>query len=392
MINWPNLWALLRKLPSEPDQRMLAALKMCPMDRSLHDIHIFRALFRLNPAFVRHPYGVVFFEELMNSNDPGESIAIDGTPLGGTVVPSMEESLRSAADTGVLNTNSFVAGWAKQALRNGGSPSRRSHLIHLLMGEADTPEGGIYDVPELERFLMAMSALPPFPDDIEYTVALEDKRIVFRPVSVLNDYVQRNDSGLLVPQRALIVHHARQFGSFTLDQIDELEDLLNSNLSRETDFQEFFDRYPHFLRRWDHREIHPQVYLSREADGPLVPDFILTDKELQKALILDLKMPTAKLVVRQKNRDRFGAAIMEARTQLHEYRDWFEDRSNREKAKELLGMQVYRPRLAVIIGRSSEFTDELDRQKLNSRESDIEVVTYDDIAEYARRRLVMIEG
>lgn len=392
MADWMGLWALLGELATEPDQRMLAAFKMCPRDRSIHDIHVLRALFRLNAGFVRHPYAPILFEELRGDFDPGESIhALTGEPLGGTVVPSLEDTLRLAARKPVLSTNGFLAGWAANALETGGGKNYRSYLIKFLMGDADTSEGGIYDVPELERFLIATSAFPPFADDIEYILADNGKRIIFRPVSVLDDYVQRNDLGLLVPQRALLTHYTRKLGFFTQDQIDELEDLLNSRSAKEKDFQELFDRYPHFLRRWDHREIHSQVYLSREADGPLVPDFILTDKELQKALILDLKLPTAKVVIQQKNRNRFSTAIIEARAQLLEYRDWFEDRRNRARAKEFLGMQVYRPRLAVIIGRSSEFKDDIGRQKLYSREPDIEIVTYDDIAIYARRRLVMME-
>ena len=46
----------------------------------------------------------------------------------------------------------------------------------------------------------------------------------------------------------------------------------------------------------------------------------------------------------------------------------------------------------VIIGRSSEFSDEIEAQKLRDRNSDIEVVTYDDILCYARDRRVLISN
>src|SRR5207253_2169301 len=93
-----------------------------------------------------------------------------------------------------------------------------------------------------------------------------------------------------------------------------------------------------------------------------------------RATILDLKLPAAKLVRHQDNRLRFASAVSEARSQLLEYRDWFEDKHNRAKVRDRLGVEVYRPRLAVIIGRSSEFTSAYERQKLNSRETDIEIV------------------
>ncbi len=54
------------------------------------------------------------------------------------------------------------------------------------------------------------------------------------------------------------------------------------------------------------------------------------------------------------------------------------------------GMEIYEPRLAVIIGRSSWFLDEFDRQRLQADNPDIEVVTYDDIADFAKQRRVII--
>ncbi|MEI4920424.1 DUF4263 domain-containing protein, partial [Klebsiella pneumoniae] len=88
------------------------------------------------------------------------------------------------------------------------------------------------------------------------------------------------------------------------------------------------------------------------------------DRELQKATIVDLKLPAAKLIVHKENRVRFAAAVSEARAQLLEYRRWFDDPRNRKRIRERLGMEIYAPRLAVVIGRSSEFSGALERQKL----------------------------
>jgi hypothetical protein len=116
------------------------------------------------------------------------------------------------------------------------------------------------------------------------------------------------------------------------------------------------------------------------------------DPEAQRATIVDLKLPQAKLVRRQKNRDRFSVAVAEARAQLLEYRDWFEERGNRERLKERLGIEIYRPHLGVVIGSSSEFRDAFDRQKLLATVPDIEIVTYDDIVASAQRRLALIRS
>ena len=63
---------------------------------------------------------------------------------------------------------------------------------------------------------------------------------------------------------------------------------------------------------------------------------------------------------------------------------------HRRQLKGALGMEVYEPHLAVIIGRSSEFRDDLDRQQLAANYSDIEVVTYDDIVDFAKQRRVLL--
>ena len=81
---------------------------------------------------------------------------------------------------------------------------------------------------------------------------------------------------------------------------------------------------------------------------------------------------------------------MEARAQLQVYRDWFEVAHNRERLKSQVGMEVYRPRLMVVIGRSSAFHDDFDRQQLRNRNTDIEVVTYDDLLDYAYQRRVFL--
>ena len=52
----------------------------------------------------------------------------------------------------------------------------------------------------------------------------------------------------------------------------------------------------------------------------------------------------------------------------------------------------YEPRLAVIIGHSSEFLDAVDRQRLRERNPDIEVVTYDDMLAFAKRRRILISS
>lgn len=247
------------------------------------------------------------------------------------------------------------------------------------------------DMPRSRAVVEALGHVPPEPDDFDYALCLEEDRLVVRAVSVLRDGPL--ELGRSRPDtRALLTHFQRQYGAFTLEEIAELEDLIRNPKAQEREFQAFFEAHPHFFRRWDHREVCPHVYLVREGQGPLVPDFILTNPQVHQATIVELKLPGPKVVRHEDNRVRFADAVMEARAQLLEYRDWFRDRSNRESLVGPLGMEVYDPRMAVIIGRSSVFNPGIERQKVAARTPDVEVVTYDDLAEYARQRIMMIGG
>jgi len=246
----------------------------------------------------------------------------------------------------------------------------------LMWGLGYTAWTPVNKAPKVRTILDSIQGRNP-DEDLDYVLTLEHDRIVFRATSPIGTFVQQNNSGLPVSQRALLTHFKTQYAGFTVPEVLELEDLINRSGTKELELQRFFEAHPHFLRIWDHREVFPHVYLSREEEGDLVPDFILLDQDLQKATIVDLKLPSAKLIVHSDNRVRFAAAVSEARSQLLEYRRWFENSKNRKNLRERLGMEIYSPRLAVVIGRSSEFSSDYERQKLSADEHDLNVVTYD---------------
>lgn len=248
----------------------------------------------------------------------------------------------------------------------------------------------LQDMPQSRRVIEALGQVPPEPDDFQYVLCIEKGEIAFRATSLLADFPMSVSDGSIIGNRGLLTHLKERFGVFTPDEIAELEEMIRNPKSIERDFQKFFESHQHFFRRWDYREVYPQVYLSRHEQGSLVPDFILTNPEIQQATIVELKLPKPKLIRRQQNRVRFADAVMEARSQLLEYRDWFEEKGNREKLVGKVSMEIFRPRLAVVIGRSADFKCAIDRQKLAARTSDIDVVTYDDIVACARRRMVSI--
>jgi len=400
------LLAEARRNGFELDQRLMRALqvsasrpKLHPEDFGFPDSYLTMGLYRLNSILTR----------LVDLDDAGYNVFHDyrlAPPCSPEeVVPGnrlswvLETAAKLAAPGTTIGVGHFLRAVVSLTLDHEAEPAYGfpGQVIHntfsaetLLWGLGYTAWTPVSEAPEIREILNALDGRYPI-DDTPYLLALEGNKLVFRPASVLNPYQMQRDSGTSVERVAVLTHLHDQYAASTVDEILELEDLINNPRVEERQLQRFFEDHPHFLRLWDQREIHPQVFLTREDEGSLVPDFLLLDRELQRATIVDLKLPSANIVVRKRNRDRFSALISEARVQLLGYRDWFEDANNRRRLKERFGMEIYRPRLGMVIGRSEYFQDEFDRQRLASQNPDVEIVTYDDILRHAQRRLALVK-
>ena len=411
----PNtpLLAQLNRWGVEPDQRLKQALRRCAHGHAtpprgvrgdpipMQDDDLLAALVKVNAvAIPRTSTGWDALLQRLIRENPWVQDKEDANTQGSRpedVFVSENLALIFARAIGKrtsrrsLTVNEVVDAFVAECLDTADSDveSRPATINHLLNARTGNLLHSLSDFQDLGKFIRGLQATSKRSGDFQYILANEGERIVFRVASVLDDFVERPKSGLLVPQRALFTTFKETFGAFTSDEIGELEELVNSPRVRETDFQKFFEAHTHFFRRWDYREVHAHVYLTRGSQ-PLVPDFILTNREAQKAAIVELKLPSAHLVRRQDNRDRFASAIGEARAQLLRYRDWFRESQNRAVLKAKVGMEIYEPHLSVIIGRSSEFLDGIDRQRLAADNREIEIVTYDDIAAFARQRRLLL--
>jgi electron transfer flavoprotein alpha/beta subunit len=227
------------------------------------------------------------------------------------------------------------------------------------------------------------SAIPQFEGDFQYVMVLENDKIELRICSHVDDFLERREKHLYVPHRGLLLHADDNYWDFSADTLNELNELIGNPKAAELEFQRFFEQHPNFFRKFDVREVYPLVHLTTTKGQDLVPDFLLTNRAVQKAMIVELKLPTAKLVVHRDNRNRFAQAVMEARAQLLTYRKWFEESEHRDRLNRVIGMPIYQPRLAVIIGRTSDFYDGFQRQSLSFDTPDVEVVTYDDMIAFA---------
>lgn len=408
---WRPLLPQLRRLGVEFDQRMQQAWEMCSCSY-VTDVKILTALLRIGSrCFECLPENWLEVGEDLRKNtfsglnpfpdinpchpEQAEIAARDNFPI-------WIRTLELAATGRTITCHHFCRAISETLLTPWHGPAANGSPLIEYLGFCLNEQPGkehsdfaqaplvLKSMPRTRHVIETLGQLPPEPDDFQYVLCIEKGEIVFHAISVLGDFSLKASDGAVIESRALLTNLKQHFGVFTPDEIAELEGMIRNPKAAETDFQNFFKSHPHFFRRWDYREIYPQVYLIRDDQGPLIPDFILTNPEIQQATILELKLPKPKMIRRQENRDRFADAVMEARSQLLGYQDWFEDKGNRKKLTGKMNMEIFRPRLAVVIGRSADFRCAIDRQKLAARTPDIDVVTYDDIVNCARRRMVSI--
>lgn len=168
--------------------------------------------------------------------------------------------------------------------------------------------------------------------------------------------------------------------------LQELEVLIDGN-APEKSFQHFFEEHPGFLTSLGpYSAAYPQLVLRRDDGVREIPDFFLERLDTGFCDLLDLKRASQELVRRQPRRTRFRDAVMEAVAQLEGYRDYFEDRENRRRFRDDFGLEAYRPRVVVVIGRRRAFEDAVERIRLESRLPGwVELKTYDDIHAEAER-------
>lgn len=169
--------------------------------------------------------------------------------------------------------------------------------------------------------------------------------------------------------------------SFWRSQLEDFERLLNDKDSKESHFQNFFERNPEFLMGLKYDHILAQPVLERTPnEGNLIPDFFLAPIGKSYADILDLKLPKEKLIVGKKDRKRWSSSIHEAIAQIREYRDFFENPIRRGKVRERYGLTAYRPKAIVVIGRdTSEFPEEKLKQIEETTPNFVKITTYDQL-------------
>jgi hypothetical protein len=165
-------------------------------------------------------------------------------------------------------------------------------------------------------------------------------------------------------------------------EVELFEALINRQDLAEQDFQIFFEENPHFLTDARISQPMPHVRFENVQGQVLIPDFVIkpivASQRDSNWEVLELKMPSARLLAGPLRHLRLSHEVHQAIAQLRDYGDYFKNPENKQRVSSALGHALQFPRLAVLIGRLRDGEAE-HLEKAQSREADIRIVTYDEI-------------
>lgn len=174
-------------------------------------------------------------------------------------------------------------------------------------------------------------------------------------------------------------------GFLTWDDVMELERLINHSDVTEHDIQVWMEKHPALLLGTDYDCLHSQVSLLGESGDELIPDFFAQRFDTGMADIIELKKPNAPIITGKDRRRGFSAALTQALNQVREYRNYFDNPRNRKEFHGKFGFDALRPAVSVVIGRSRDFCNPVERIQIEDEYRNLRLVTYDDILRRAKR-------
>lgn len=164
------------------------------------------------------------------------------------------------------------------------------------------------------------------------------------------------------------------------DAINQLAYLLQQGESAEEKYRQHFEKTPIVFKVLGYSQFYPKLRFPLPDGGWLEPDFLL---ERTEGLfeILDLETPQEKLIVdRRKHRKKFRSKIEDYISQVEDYAEYFDDRENRERVKEIYSLDIQkRPEVIIIAGTDRNVNKKLLHHLLGRRIHRPHIFTYDDI-------------
>jgi hypothetical protein len=266
------------------------------------------------------------------------------------------ETIRTLAQIIKLSGNDFELVEASESSNYGGNVIRRRAIEYRFAILSELDEMGFVIRVERGRFMVGPAFAPQAELVGKYYYGPGDRR-----------------------PRGFTTVHKDHFAVRV--EIEEFEALLNRPGLREIDLQRFFETHPHFLSE-AHR-LRPKVKLQNTDGSILIPDIVLQPLFCPSAdsnwKLLELKLPSAPLLVGKGARKRLSCRVLNAIAQLREYERHLEDSAHAENVRARLGYHVRQPQLGVLIGRSDNHGQAL--SAVRSEAPTVQIITYDEILE-----------
>lgn len=163
-----------------------------------------------------------------------------------------------------------------------------------------------------------------------------------------------------------------------------LEELINSPDTTEAALQEFLEEYPEIVMGDHYSELRAHVVLEATS-GDLIPDFLLRPVAYDLWDIVELKRPQVPLITRQGGRPQFTRRVASGISQIRDYAEALEDPAVRSRLNKRYGIDMFRPRLQLVIGRSGGL-DRADAARAAGGSTRPELITWDDLLARAKNR------
>lgn len=237
-----------------------------------------------------------------------------------------------------------------------------------------------------EGFRRLASALPP-----ESRAWLESNVLSFRlrqdgrmEVSLqLEDGSWAFADGQVLLPSMLCLFTVSRWGSV----LRELEALVNDPRTREEDLQHFLESYPELIAGDEYDRVVPQATIAREDGSFWHTDFVLAPfDQANFCKVLELKLPTVALTgLPRRSHVTFSAKIWSAICQLRDYATAFEAPAVRERFQKRYGLDVYRPDLHLLAGRSWDL-QWLDSIRTLRKTSEVKIEDWDSLLKRLKRR------
>ncbi len=237
-----------------------------------------------------------------------------------------------------------------------------------------------------ERSLRLTNIVEPYIDNVKLSISSVKNRLIVRQYDYLNTYLY-DAPGQLMPIKVGTITGG---GLITWQDIEEFEYLLNNPNASEGNYQKFFETHKRFLLGSDYRDLHSHISLITEDGKSLVPDFFAESIGSNFADIIELKKPSAKLVSSSGGYQGFAKALTYVLNQLRDYRNFFDNSANRSEFHRLHHFEAFRPSITVVIGRSLDYTSQIQRRAIEDEYKNLKVMTYDDVLRRAKQMAVMV--